>query len=446
MKKKNKDTEEKIIDVGGSPEAGARNKKNQDSEDRRNHIIAILFLLACALGLAFFLINKNKEYKGYRVVQTSQTDYENTAKYIHFSDNLMKYTPDGVSYINGNGDTVWTTGINMKNPVAVSSGDFAVVADLSGNTICVFSIDGQESSVTMPYAICDVDVANQGVFAVVLESDKTNYINLYNKKGEIVYEIQTTIDKSGYPLDITLSDDGQKMFVSYMHVGNNTMKNNLAAYNLGEVGQNANADRIVGGYEFEDEIFPKLEFVDNDTVVAFGTSSIEIYGMKEKPSLKEHLKFDENIRSIFYTDKYIGVVQVVNDENSKHKYKMTTYNLRGKEEFSEYIDFDYNNIFASKKEIIVTGGVHCLILRTNGTVKFDTDLTGVIQSVVPSGRNLEYVVVYNNETHVIKLKSKSDIVTEDDASSTYDEENPENVDVVITEEKSGETASDTDAQ
>lgn len=421
MKKDGKKTDDKIIDVGGSPEAGERNLANRTQEEQQHKTLALGILFVLVIGVLVFFVYKNKEYRGYRVLQTSQTDYENTASYIHFSENLMKYTADGVSYIDADGVTVWTTGINMKNPIAVSCGDFAVVADLSGNTVCVFSDEGQESMVTMPYAICDVDVAKQGVFAVVLESEKTNYINLYNKKGEIVYEMQTTIDKSGYPLDIALSDDGQKLFVSYMHVGNNTMKNNLAAYNFGEVGQNANADRLVGGYEFKDEIFPKVEFIDNETVVAFGTNSIEIYSMKEKPNQKEHLKFDENIRSIFYSEKYIGVVQDVQTENAKHKYKITAYNLHGKEQFSEPVDFDYNNIFATEKEIILTGGAHCLILRTNGTVKFDADLTGEILSVVPIGKRLEYVVVYNNETHVIRLKSKSDVVTEDEDSVSFED-------------------------
>ena len=163
-----------------------------------------------------YVIGTRWEYKGYKVVESNQTDYSNTASYIRFSDNLLKYTPDGVSYINAKGETVWTTGINMKVPVAVASGDYAVVADMNGNTVCVFSTSGEVSSQTMQYPVCDIDVGDQGAFAVVLESEKTNYVNLYTRKGEIVYEIQTSIDKSGYPLDISISDNGEKLFTSYM--------------------------------------------------------------------------------------------------------------------------------------------------------------------------------------------------------------------------------------
>ncbi len=424
MRKKENDTKDNIVDAGGSPEAAKRNDEIQKSEERKRKLIFLLICICVIVGIVVFFVSRNRQYKGYKVVESSQTDYENTASYIQFGDNLLKYTPDGVSYINAKGETIWTTGINMKIPMAVSSGDYAVVADMNGNTVCVFSAEGEVSSQTMPYPICDVDVGNQGVFAVVLESDKTNYINMYNRKGEIIYEIQTTIDKSGYPLDITISDNGEKLFTSYMNVGNNVMENNLAAYNFGEVGQNSNADRVVGGYKFSDQVFSKVEFVNNDTVVAFGTKTIEIYAMKEKPSLRKSLSFDREIRSIFYGEDYIGVLQRENGEDQKHLYAISVYNLRGKLEFIAHVDFDYDNIFATDDEIIITGGNDCVIFRTNGTVKFEGKLQGRIKSIVPSGKHLEYVVVYENETQVIKLKGaeqeQQDTMDKTDESDVQD--------------------------
>ncbi|MBR3835101.1 MAG: hypothetical protein IKJ73_12335 [Lachnospiraceae bacterium] len=345
----------------------------------------------------------NKQYKGYKIVDSNITDYENTANYIEFCSGLLKYTPDGVSYIDANGNTVWSAGVDMKQPVAVVSGKYVAIADLNGNAVGVFNNEGPVSNVTMPYKICDVDVANQGAFAVVLESEETNYINLYNKKGEIVYEIQTTIDKSGYPLDISISDDGKKLFTSYLNIENGNAQNSLAAYNFGDVGQNSNADRMVGGYKFDGEVIPKVEFIDNDTVAAFGTHTITVYAMKEKPTDKASIELKEDIRSVFYNEKYIGVVQNYTGEGN-HKYVVKVYNLNGNQEFSSYIDFDYDNIYAASKEIIITGGTNCLIYRTNGSVKFEGQMAGNIMSMVPNSNSLEYVVVYDDLTETIKLK------------------------------------------
>ncbi len=403
--RKKENTDEKIIDVGGSQIAGERNAEYVNKKRKKQRITRIIILFLLVAAAVLYVIGTHWEYKGYKVVESNQTDYSNTANYIRFSDNLLKYTTDGVSYINAKGETVWTTGINMKVPVAVASGDYAVVADMNGNTVCVFNTEGEVSSQTMQYPICDVDVGDQGVFAVVLESEKTNYVNLYTRKGEIVYEIQTSIDKNGYPLDISISDNGEKLFTSYMRVGNMVMENALAAYNFGEVGQNSNADRLVGSYDFSDQVFSKVQFVDNDTVVAFGTKTIEIYTMKEKPMLKKRIAFEQEIRSVFYGEDYIGVIQKNTNADMDNLYTIRAYNLRGNEMFSKSISFDYDNIFAGKDEIIVTGGNDCAIFRKNGSVRFDGKLKNRIRSVVPSGKHLEYVVVYENETQVIKLKN-----------------------------------------
>ena len=394
-----------VVYVNGFEETQEHNKRVQREISRRKKIVFFAVLIVAAVAGIVIYIMLHKEYKGYKVVKSAETNYENTASYVQFAGNLLKYTPDGVSYINANGDTVWSAGINMLMPMAVTSGDYAVIADMSGNSVCVFNTSGQVSSLTMPYAICDVDVASQGAFAVMLESDKTNYVNLYDKNGNVVYEMQTTLDKSGYPLDMTISDDGRKLFTSYINIAGNSVQDNLAAYNFGDVGQNSNADRMVGGYMFENEVVPKVEFIDNDTVAAFGTNTISIYDMKEKPSFKTDIKFENEIRSVFYNKDYIGVIQDNQEETSEHMYKVQVYDLKGNKKFDDYIDFPYSNVYAADKEIIISGGNNCLIYRKDGSVKFDGTLSGNINSIVPSGNHLEYIVVYDTVTETIKLKS-----------------------------------------
>lgn len=394
-----------VVYVNGSEETQEHNKRVQREILRRKKIVFFAVLIVAAVAGIVIYVMLHKEYKGYKVVKSAETNYENTASYVQFAGNLLKYTPDGVSYINANGDTVWSAGINMLMPMAVTSGDYAVIADMSGNSVCVFNTSGQVSSLTMPYAICDVDVASQGAFAVMLESDKTNYVNLYDKNGNAVYEMQTTLDKSGYPLDMTISDDGRKLFTSYINIAGNSVQDNLAAYNFGDVGQNSNADRMVGGYMFENEVVPKVEFIDNDTVAAFGTNTISIYDMKEKPSFKTDIKFENEIRSVFYNKDYIGVIQDNQEETSEHMYKVQVYDLKGNKKFDDYIDFPYSNVYAADKEIIISGGNNCLIYRKDGSVKFDGTLSGNINSIVPSGNHLEYIVVYDTVTETIKLKS-----------------------------------------
>lgn len=390
-------------------EKGTGNKIKQRimafAQKRVSLIIFAVAVLALLVG-AYFMMHMT--YHGYRVLRHNDTYYENTADYLQFGGNLLKYTPDGVSYINTNGDTVWTAGVDMKRPMAVSCGDYVVVADMSGNSIFIFSKDGQVSNQTMPYTICDVDVSSQGCIAVVLESDKTNYINCYDKSGDIIYEMQTTIDKSGYPLDIAISNDGQKLVTSYICIVGNHVENHLAAYNFGVVGQNANADRLVGEFTYDNELVSKVEFTDNDTIVAFGTKTITVFSMKEKPTIKKSIDYSGEIMSVFSNKKYIGYVQnVMQEGTTEPRYKVSVYDLKGNKDFSVYINFDYDAIYTADREIIFSGGSRCEIIRKNGSVKFDGTFTGNVLSVTPTGSRNEYVVVYDNATEIIKLKKNA---------------------------------------
>lgn len=405
MRGANKDSRDNVVYMDSSEKALENNNRAREIELQKKRISTLLFILLVAIAILTYTFVINKRYKGYKIVSSNDTNYENTAKYIQFGENLLKFTADGASYINANGDVVWSAGINMKMPIADSCENYAVIADLNGNGVCVFDTKGQVASLTMPYTICDVDIAKQGAFAVVLESDKTNYINLYNKNGEIVYEIQTTLDKSGYPLDISISEDGEKLFTSYLYVNGTNMDNNLTAYNFGDVGQNSNADRMVGGYMFEDQIVSKVEFVNNDTVVAYGTKSVSVYSMKEKPTERKTISLENEIMSVFYCDDYFGFITKNGDGSSEHLYKMRVYDLHGNLKFKENIDFGYTNIYAAPKEIIVSGGNECMIVRTNGRIKFSGHMTKIITSVVPAGKRNEYVVTYANCTEIIKLKS-----------------------------------------
>ena len=78
-----------------------------------------------------------------------------------------------------------------------------------------------------------------------MEGKNENYINLYDRKGSQIMERKTAIDQNGYPLDVDLSVNGEKMFSSYLAINESgELESKLTASNFGEVGQNENADKI----------------------------------------------------------------------------------------------------------------------------------------------------------------------------------------------------------
>ncbi|MCR4847142.1 MAG: DUF5711 family protein [Eubacterium sp.] len=400
-------TDDNVIYVSGSEETRRENERRQSEQKKsRTTFIMIILAIVVIIVVAVFVYMKMRNFKGVKVISSSETTFDSNANYIEFGVNLLKYTPDGVSYINENGDTVWTAGNDFDVPIAAVCDDYAVVADKGGNLVAVYNVDGQVSTVDMPYAICDIDVAKQGAFAVILESDETNYIYMYDKNGSIIYEMKTSIDKSGYPMDITVSEDGKKLFTSYFKLDGVNIKNNLTAYNFDEVGQNENADRMVGGFSFDEEMIPKVQFVSNDAIACFSDKNIRLYNMKEKPSEKAVIPYDGEVSSVFYCTDYIGVIMPSQDAGSSAKSVIHVYDLSGREIFKYSFSMEYDNIHATEDEIIITGGNQCLIVEKNGRTKFSYTFDGMIKSMVPSSRSNEYVVTMENKTEIIRLTTE----------------------------------------
>lgn len=375
----------------------------------QKRIIPVILVILVLVGIKSLFFGSR--YNGYEVVKKTGMKNASMLDYIPYQDSLLKYSKDGALYMDAKGKSVWNETFAMKMPKADVSGEYAAIADLNGNDVYVFDKEGKVSSTTMPYKICDIAVASQGEFAVILEGKKENYINIYDKNGKQISEIQTTIDKSGYPMDIDLSEDGEKLFSTYLYLEGVNAKNGLAAYNFGPVGQNENADRLMGGYKLEDTIVPKVEFLDNDTICAFGDTQFIIYSMKQKPSEKARIPLEKEVQSVVYNSDYIGIVVPNDKEGKKGNEKVHSilelYNTNGRRVMTKKIDFDYENVRMNEEEIVFTGGNECRVYTVKGKLKFSYTFQKNIVDMVPTGNGRKYIVLYEGSSEVIRLKHES---------------------------------------
>lgn len=381
--------------------------------EKRRHFgwIPILLLVLCAAAGGYWFVQQKRTYNDYEVVSTAETLDATQMSYLAYNGSLLKYSKEGISYLDKDGTVLWMESYKMKQPRVVVSGEYAAAADLNGNSVYIFNASGKAGMIETPYTICNLDVASQGVFAVVLKNEKENYIDLYDKYGEKLVEIRTTIADSGYPLDISLSDSGNKLVTSYITIEGCAIENTIAAYNFDSVGQNT-TDRLVGGFNnLEDTIIPKIEFLNDDMICAFGDNRFIFYSMREKPSEKSTVTdFHGEIQSIFYNTKYVGVVEKGVTQDSL--YQMRVFDTNGNERFSREINFTYSNIYATEREIFVIGKSDVCIYDMQGTLKFQYTFSKEIKNVVPTGSFMKYIVIYDDSTEIIRLKYTKEETTE----------------------------------
>ena len=362
-------------------------------------IAVVVLLLVLVAGYIYF---QTRVYSKYEVIKSVTREDSVGTKFVSFAGNVLKYGKDGALCIDEENQLIWNQTYEMEAPIVDVCEGYAIIAEKKGNQIYIMDAKGKCGEIETNMPIQRVQVANQGTVAILMEQDGTGYLQLYDKEGTFLAEGEVHTENSGYPLDITLSNDGRKMAVSLLDINEGNVKNTITFYNFGSVGQNE-IDNIVGTYAYSDMIFPKIEFLTNDTMVAFGDQKAIIFEGTQKPQVKKEIPLKQEVRSIFYNEIYIGFV--FNNDDAKQPYKMSVYDLRGTEEMSENFDMDYSEIsFLENNEICIRNDLECSIYNLRGNRKFHYNFENNIWKVFSTNNSREYIFMMNGETQKVRLK------------------------------------------
>lgn len=356
--------------------------------------ITILIFLGSLIGIIIgtFIIKQilDRDYVSFQVLHTTKRKDSSQAQYVGYRGGVIRYSRDGAMAMDSTGNMIWNGAYEMTNPIIDITDQYAVIADRGYKTIEIFNGKSKLPTLNMLSPIMKVEVANQGVVAVLMDDSDTNRIELYSEEGTHLAGIRTINQKDGYPVDISLSNDGRKLVTSYISFNKGVVQNKVTFYNFGSVGKNY-IDKLVGYFDFENTIVPSIEFVNNDTVVAFGDNRFSIFSVKEVPSLKFEKSFESEIKSICYNETYVGVV--LNNFEGEYNNQVIIYDLDGNLLMDKKTNFVYNRIVLSGDELIMSSDTECLIFKVNGEKKFEYKFD----------RNINYLFSVNNEDKYILI-------------------------------------------
>ena len=105
--------------------------------------------------------------------------------------------------------------------------------------------------------------------SAVLKNDSSAEVICYDIKGNVLVEHKTSPAGTGYPLDVSLSQDGEVMQVLYFHTQDGKITSRVMYYNFGEAGEKE-TDNQVSGQEYENTVMATGFFMNQDTSVAVG--------------------------------------------------------------------------------------------------------------------------------------------------------------------------------
>lgn len=361
-------------------------------------IIIIVVLLICLINV----YSSNMAYSTYDIMNSVTRDDGDAAYYIPYEEGYIRYSNDGIAYYKNDGNVVWNHAYEIGNVQVKTCGEYIVAGNITGRNLFVYNKSGLKCEIDAAMTITQVDVAQQGVTAVSLEDGNNNYINMYDADGNKLTYIITTLVGDGYPIDMALSNDGSKLAVSYVSVNGEQLQSNVAFYNFSDVGQNA-VDRLVGGFNhYGDSIVGKIEFVDNNNVIAVSEDRVSFYEISQYPTLKNEYVFENEIQKITYNKDYVGLV--FNNADSIDKYKMLIYNAKGQRISEIYFDAEYRNLEFSNDALLLYNEKEFAMLSLKGKVKYRDNFDMTIEKIIALDHNQRFLLFNSKYIQEIKLK------------------------------------------
>jgi len=383
--------------------------KNDNSEFRRKilqHRFAIIYravlftLLCVVVGSAVYVHMKNRVFESYEVTSTVHKDDLGGTTWTYLGENILTYSADGAGCMNKKGELLWNQTFQMQNPLVDNTGSTIAMGDYNGRTIYVMNTSGPVCQIDTKMPLRSFAVADNGIVAAVLDDSNVTWVYLFDTKGDTIAYVKTTMKQSGYPIDISISEDGVVLGISYLYVDNGKMKSTIAFYNFGPVGQNE-VDNFVSSYDYSEQIMPFLKFYGTGKAVAVGDARMTLYEGEQKPMSVADVLISEKIQAVF-TGKN-NVALVYNDTSGEKKYRIDVYEKQGVLADSIYTNIQYKDIIFTGNEIIIYNERECLIHAIGGEDKYTAGFNTTVYNIIPTEHDHEYILITPTSIDTVQL-------------------------------------------
>ena len=259
-------------------------------------------------------------------------------QYIAFSDGVIRYSRDGVVFLNKKNKEKWIQPCQIQNPIVDVNEDVFAIADVGGNTIMIFQKSGLKGEIETTLPIEKISVSNQGIVSAILKNESTPQIISYDAVGNILVEDQTVV--------------------------------------------------------------PDVFYMDASISVAVGDKSFVIYEGTKSVKKKTEVKLNQEIRSEFHSDRYIGFILTNKDKSG---YEVQLYDKTGKQIINREITGEYSHVKIAGDEIIMFDGTKGCIISDTGIQRFKGDWGIEAQEVIPAAGIHRYLIAGEDELRLVYL-------------------------------------------
>ncbi len=378
------------------------NKKLKNHRRRVGVLVIFVLALLASAAIAAYIYFENKVYTGYDVVSSIKRTDTSAPGFANFQGKLLKYTNDGALYTNLDGGLIWNQTYEMDEPRLEMQGNYVAIYELNGTQVYILDTVNLQGSIKTTMPIQKVSIASQGVVAILMENDGTSYLQVCDRTGNELASGELHVQNSGYPMDIALSEGGEKLAVSMLDISGGSVKTVIAFYNFGTVGQSS-IDNIVSSYSYADVVIPRIRYLSQDTMAAFGDDRVILFTGAQKPAEGKTIEPADEVKSIFYDQKHFGLVYDGGSGGKDHRLEL--YDLSGEQRMKIDFETEYTDIeLLANGEICILGEDSCEIFNKKGICKFQHQFQNYLYKVIPGNSQISYTFILEGESQRVKLK------------------------------------------
>ena len=370
---------------------------------RQLKLYTVLFVLAAVAVVAVisYIGWKNKVYTDYEIIQQNVWERSSEAKSMNLGGTLFTYSNDGMNCTDTKGKIIWNQTYEMQNPMIRTCQKTVAVGDYNGRKIYVSNTQGTLGTIETTMPIRDFCVSSNGIVAAVLDDSTVTAIYLYSTAGEQLAYFKTTMSKSGYPIAIDISDDGCQVAISYIKAEDGKVSSSIGFYNFSSVGQNY-TDNLVSGYGYSGAVVPLIHFMGNDTVFAVADNRLMFFKGKQKPESLADILISEEIQSVFYDDKHVGLVFY--NTAADTTYRVEIYDTNAKKVSEIAFNMEYNDILFDQSGVIIYNENDCIMYDWDNRLKYQGAFKDQVTCFIPSGNIARHTLITDDTIQLIELK------------------------------------------
>ncbi len=329
---------------------------------------------------------------------------DSRSKFLYFDGGYLYLTKDGAKYYVSLDGQKWNDTYTMTSVTGVVNGKYALINDVQGKNIRLYSSDGLAFYAQMDGNIVNCALNSQGTSAVIQKYDDDYKISVIRNDGQILME-RFEQDSGVYPLCAALSDDSRILCVTYADTSDIEIKAKVLLFYVNkEDSKNTATGEFYAGIEKEDMIAPYILALNENFVIVHDKG---LFAVNQSGNEVWNVNIPNRIDAVSCTESG-NIVLALGDEmagaDGFESGTVCILNSSGKQKAEYFMGNDISYLKAAGKDIVIGSGNDFVCINESAKEKWSFTATQVVKDVFPYNSSNEALVITGTEAKVIEIK------------------------------------------